>query len=140
MRRTPPSVIGIYFAFAIIAAVIVWAAVTNGILSNPWPMAAVLVFLAVCTVWTSISVLRQGSVYRWLQPEKRPRRWVLLVLMQLFAVFCLTLLVGFIFRDVWLSRVLLVLFAIDSFATILTLKWFSWLVDRLVVRRGWQLR
>jgi hypothetical protein len=103
-------------------------------------MAAMLAFLAVCTVWTSISVLRQGSVYQWLQPQKRPRRWVLIILMQLFVVFCLTLVFGFIFRDVWISRLLLVLFAIDSFVTLLTLKWFSWLVDRLVIRRGWQLR
>jgi len=140
MRRIPLSVVGIYLAFAVIAVVVAWGAATDGTLSNPWPIVAVLVFLAVCTVWTSISVLRQGSVYNWLQPEKRPRRWVLIILMQLFAVFCLTLLVCFIFRDVWISRALLVIFAIDSFATLLTLKWFSWLVDRLVIRRGWQLR
>lgn len=140
MRRIPLSVVGIYLAFVIIAAFVAWGAVTNGTLSNPWPMVTVLAFLAVCTVWTSISVLHRGSVYHWLQPDKRPRRWVLIILMQLFAVFCLTLLVCFIFRDVWISRVLLALFAIDSFATLVTLRWLPWLVDRLVIRRGWQLR
>ena|ERR1700719_1249616 len=140
MHRTPISVVGIYLAFAVIAALIGWAAATDRTLSSPWPMVVILAFLAVSTVWTSISVLRRGSVYHWLQPEKRPRRWVLIILMQFFAVFCLTLLVCFIFRDVWISRALLVLFAIDSFATLVTLKWFSWLVDRLVIHRGWQLR
>ena len=140
MRRIPLSVAGIYLAFAVLAVFIAWAAITDGTLSSPWPLAALLAFLGVCTVWTSISILRHGSVYHWLQPAKRPRRWVLMILTQLFSVFSFTLVVWFIFRDVWISRALLVLFAIDSFATLMTLRWFSWLVDGLVVRRGWQLR
>jgi hypothetical protein len=140
MRRIPLSVAGIYLAFAVLAAFIAWAAITDGILTNPWPIAAVLLFLAVCTVSTSVSILRRKRVYHWLSPSRRPRRWVLIILMQLFGFFCLVLLVGFIFRDVWISRALLVFFAIDSFATLLTLKWFPVLVDQLVIRQGWKLR
>jgi hypothetical protein len=49
-------------------------------------------------------------------------------------------LIIFTFRASWVSLVVWVLFAIDCFYTLLTLKWFSWLMDRLVIRRGWQLR
>jgi hypothetical protein len=127
-------------AFAVIAAVIAWAATTDGTLSNPWPMLAVLAFLAVCTLWTSISILRHGSVYHWLRPERRPRRWVLALLLLLFMVFAIWFPIWMTWPRAYISRALTSLFGIDFFVTGMTLKWFSPLVDRFVERRGWQLR
>lgn len=140
MRRIPLSVIGIHLGFAYLVGLIACAAVTDKTLSRPWAIVVPLAVLAVCTVWTSMSILCRKRVYDWLRPETRPRRWVLIVLMQLFAIFCILLLVGFIFRDTWITQILFFLFAIDFAMTLMTLKWFAPLMDRFVTHRGWDLR
>jgi len=48
-----------------------------------------LMTLAIMTVSVSLSILFRGRVYRWLKPESRPRRGVLLSLLLLFVVFAM---------------------------------------------------
>ena len=142
MRRLPICVLGIYASFVSLALFILWAAVTGDTLAPAWVTAllAVLAILAICTVWTSVSVLRRGSVYQWLRPERRPRRWVLIALMQLFAVFCIWFPVWIAWPHARISRVLLILFGCDFALTGITLKWLVPLVDYLMIRWGWDLR
>jgi hypothetical protein len=37
---------------------------------------ALIVMLGIAAVWLSISILCRGKLYRRLEPEARPRRWV----------------------------------------------------------------
>lgn len=99
-----------------------------------------LATLAMFTVWTAISILRRGNVYHWLRPEHRPRRWVLVAVLQLFAVFCAWFPVWMCRPEAFISRLLLLSFSVDFFITGITLKWFTPFVDRLVQRRGLKLR
>jgi len=129
---------GMYLCFASLAFWIFWAALGHEAGSNKMVIAlATLVLLAICSVWTSISVLMRGRVYLWLSPERRPRRWVLICLMQLFAVFCLWFPVWMGSPRAVFSKALTLLFGIDFFVTGMIVKWFTPFVDRMVVRRGW---
>lgn len=137
MRRAPVSVVGIPVGF-VGFAVAVWGASRQN--DNAPTVIVALGLLAICTVWTSISVLRHGRVYRWLRPERRPRRWVVIALLQLFTVFSVWFPVLISWPQAFISRLLLLFFAIDFFVTGMTVKWFTPAIDRLVQRRGWQLR
>jgi hypothetical protein len=138
MRRTPICVIGLYLCFALLAFLIFWAA--SGHEAGVWVALATLALLAVCAVWTSVSVLARGRVYLWLRPKRRPRRWVLICLMQLFAVFCLWFPVWIERPQAVFSKALTLLFGIDFFVSGIVLKWLTPLVDRFVVHKGWSLR
>ena len=131
MRRTPICIIGLYFCFAGIVFWIVWAASGHEADKGQMVVVATLALLAVCAVCTSISVLTRGGVYLWLPPSQRPRRWVLICLIQLFAVFCLWFPVWIEKPQSLFSKALLVLFGIDFFISGLVLKWLSPLVDRI---------
>jgi hypothetical protein len=139
MRRVPISVLGISLAFAILTASAVWSGKTH----NDHAVAGFMVgiaFLVVCTLWTSISVLRRGRVYQWLRPELRPRRWVLILLLIDFAVFCAWFPVWIVWPHALISRALLLVFCVVFFVVGMTLRWFSPFVDRLMKKAGWQLR
>jgi len=138
MQRVPISVVGIPVAFGGLVVAIWSAAKQND--SASIRMAVALAALAACTVWTSVSVLCHRRVYHWLRPERRPRRWVLIALSQLFLVFCVWFPVWMTWPQVFISRLLLLFFGIDFFVTGMTLRWFTPSMDRLVQRRGWQLR
>jgi hypothetical protein len=58
----------------------------------------------------------------------------------LFAVFVVWFPVWFFWPQALISRVLTALFAVVWGVELLTLRWFSGLVDRFVERRGWPLR
>jgi hypothetical protein len=88
----------------------------------------------------SASILLRGKLYHRLKPEARPRRWVLISLLFLFAVFALWFPVWITWPNALVSRVLLALFGITFFLVGMTLKWWTPLVDSYVKRKGWQLR
>jgi len=48
---------------------------------------SILIAFAVSAVTLSIMILRRGKLYHRLKPEGRPRRWVLVSALVLFAVF-----------------------------------------------------
>ena len=96
--------------------------------------------LGISAVIVSISLLRRGKLYRRLKPEARPRRWVLISLLVLFAVFVVWFPVWITWPDLLISRLLTGLFAITFAAVGLALKWLGRLIDQMVIRRGWQLR
>ena len=139
MKRIPVSALGIPVAFALLAASAVWSGKTHNTHAVT-TLAASIALLLVCALSTSISVLRRGRVYHWLRPESRPRRWVLILLLIDFAVFCAWLPVWMIWPHALVSRALTLLFAITFFVVGLTIKWFAPSVDRLVEKAGWQLR
>ena len=99
-----------------------------------------LIGLGVVSVGLSIVILRRGKLYHRLSSEGRPRRWVLIFLLVLVAVF----IVWFPVRVTWphalISRLLTGLFGITFFVVLFTLKWLSPLVDRYVKRKGWPLQ
>lgn len=101
---------------------------------------ALLVLLAVFAVSLSILVLRRGRFYHSLNPNSRPRRWVLFSLLFLLAVFTMWFPIWFLWPQALVSRVLTVLFGIAFFVVGMTLKWFSGLVDWFIKRRGGPLR
>ena len=135
LTRPPVSVLGIPVAFAILVISAVWAGRTqkDGAITF---LIFGMVLLAICTVGTLTSVLRRGRVYHWLRPETRPRRWVLILLMITFAVFCIWFPVWMTWPHAFVSRALMLLFLVSFFVSCMVIKWFSFLVDRLVKRLG----
>ena len=101
---------------------------------------ALMLLLGLGAIGLSISILRRGRFYHWLKPDSRPRRWVLILMLGLFAVFVIWFPVWMIWPHALISRVLTLLFAVTWGIGFLTLRWFSGLVDRLVQRKGWSLR
>jgi len=101
---------------------------------------ALMLGLGISVVAASISILRRGRLYHRLNPEARPRRWVLISLLFLFAVFIVWFPVWMRWPHALISRVLTGLFGITFLGVALTFKWFSRIVDGYIQRRGWPLR
>ena len=101
---------------------------------------ALMIGLGISAVVVSISILRRGKLYHRLNPEARPRRWVLICLLFLLAVFIVWFPVWIRWPHALVSRVLTGLFGITFAGVALTLKWFSQIVDAYIRRKGWPLR
>jgi hypothetical protein len=101
---------------------------------------SLVVGLGISAVVLSITMLRRGKLYHRLSPEARPRRWVLISLLVLFAVFVIWFPVWMTWPNALISHLLLGLFAVTSFVVGITIKWLGPLVDAYVRRRGWHLR
>lgn len=101
---------------------------------------ALLVGVGAVSVGLSVALLRRGKLYYRLRPEARPRRWVLVAMLVLAAVFIVWFPVWLLWPQALVARLLLGLFGATFGALALTLKWFSPLVDAYVRRRGWPLR
>src|SRR5580704_738519 len=99
-----------------------------------------LVGLGISVAAVSISILRRGKLYHRLNPEKRPRRWILISLLFLLAVFSIWFPVWMTWPHALLSRVLTGFFGITFFVVCMTIKWLSPMVDGYIRRRGWPLR
>jgi len=100
-----------------------------------------LVFgLGIAAVVLSIIILRRGKLYYRLRPEARPRRWVLILLLFVFAAFLIWFPVWMTWPEAPVSRVLLGLFGVAFFSVGMTIKWLAPFVDSFVKRRGWPLR
>src|SRR5215469_1400696 len=85
---------------------------------------ALLGWLGVSAAAVSISILRRGKLYRRMNPETRPRRWVLISLLFLFAVFIVWFPVWIRWPHALISRVLTGLFGIAFAVVGLTIKRF----------------
>src|SRR5260370_2743777 len=85
-----------------------------------------LIVLAVTATSVSILLLRRGRFYYWLEPESRPRRWVLILLLSLFAVFLAWFPIWIIWPNALVSRILTLVFAISFFVVGLTFKMVFW--------------
>ncbi len=101
---------------------------------------AFLLFLAVVSVSVSLNILVRGKIYRWLKPQSRPRRWVLISLLVLFAVFAVWFPVWMTWPQSLIAKALTLTFGIVFVVVGLTLKWLDSMVDSYFERRGWPLR
>ncbi len=99
-----------------------------------------LLLLSVAAIGASVNILLRGSIYKRLKPESRPRRWVLMALMMLFAVFAIWFPVWISWPNSLIAKALTLTFAIVLGIVGLTLRWFTGAVDVFVVSRGWPLR
>ena len=99
-----------------------------------------LLLLAVAAISASVNVLVRGRIYRRLKPESRPRRWVLLALLVLFAVFAVWFPVWMTWPHSLAAKTLTLTFAIVFGVVGLALRWFTAIVDLFVQKRGWPLR
>jgi hypothetical protein len=98
------------------------------------------VVVGVTAALVSILMLRRGRFYQWLKPKSRPRRWVLILLLIMFAAFLAWFPIWMLWPDAPGSRILTSIFLATFFVGGLTLKSFSPLVDLFVKRKGWPLR
>jgi hypothetical protein len=96
--------------------------------------------LGISAVALSIIILSRGRQYHRLSAEARPRRWVLLSLLILLAVFVIWFPMSQLWPNALISRILLVLFSLTFFVVLFTLRWLAPLVDAFIKRRGWHLR
>ena len=101
---------------------------------------SLVVGLGISAVVLSIIILRRGKLYHRLRPEARPRRWILISLLFLSAVFVIWFPVWMTWPNALISRLLLGLFGVTFFLVSMTIKWLTPLVDSYVKRRGWPLR
>jgi hypothetical protein len=99
-----------------------------------------LIALAISAVVVSIMILSRGKLYERLSPETRPRRWMLICVLVLFAMFVIAFSVWMIWPDALVSRVLLGAFGIAFFVVGFAIRLLTPQVDAFVERRGWQLR
>lgn len=99
-----------------------------------------VVVLGISAVVLSLIILRRGKQYHRLKPEARPRRWVLISLLFLFAVFAIWFPARMTWPHALISRLLLALFGITFFLAGTTIKWLTPLMDSYVKRKGWPLR
>ena len=99
-----------------------------------------LVALAIASVWLSVTILLRGKLYHRLNPDARPRRWVLISLLALFLIFLVWFPVWMTSPDALISRFLTLLFGASFTIVCLTFKWFAPLVDAYFKRKGWPLR
>src|SRR3954464_12745196 len=99
-----------------------------------------VVVLGISAVVLSVSFLLRGKLYHRLQPEARPRRWVLISLLFFFGVFAIWFPVWIMWPHALISRLLLDVFGITFFVVSMTLKWLTPLMDSYVKGKGWQLR
>src|SRR5450755_1726387 len=100
---------------------------------------ALLTVLGIVAVWLSITILWRGKLYHRLKPDSRPRRWVLIFLLALFAIFIIWFPVWMTRPHAIVSRFLTLLFGITFTAFCLASR-FTWLIDSYVKRKGWPLR
>jgi hypothetical protein len=96
--------------------------------------------LGISAVVLSVVILRRGKLYHRLKPEARPRRWTLISLLFLFAVFVVWFPVWMTWPKALISRLLLCLFAVTLFVVGMTFKWLTPLVDSYFKKRGRNLR
>jgi hypothetical protein len=96
--------------------------------------------LGFSAVALSIAILRRGRLYHRLSPEARPRRWVLISLLVLVAVFVIWFPVSITWPNSLISRFLLGLFSLTFLVVGFSLSWLTPLVDAYIKRRGWHLR
>jgi hypothetical protein len=108
--------------------------------TGPLLTAMFLIAAGFAAAATAIAILRKGGLYHRLKPEARPRRWVLFLCPILFGVFWVCFPVWVIWPQAFISRVLLLIFALTFAVVGLALKRFHWLVDWYCKRRGWPLR
>jgi hypothetical protein len=99
-----------------------------------------LLLLAVVTVSASLNILLRGRVYRWLKPESRPRRWVLIWLLVLLAVFAIWFAVWMLWSGSPIADALTLTFLVVFAIVGLTFRWLGGIVDWNVERKGWPLR
>jgi hypothetical protein len=92
------------------------------------------------SVVLSILLLRRGKLYRRLSPNARPRRWVLIFVLALFAVFVVWFPVWLTWPHAPISRVLTAVFSVTFFVVSMALKWLSGLMARYWLRKGWPVR
>jgi hypothetical protein len=104
---------------------------------------AVLILLigfAISAVVVSIMILSRGKLYERLSPEARPRRWILICVLVLFAIFVISFSVWMMWPDELVSRVLLGAFGVVFFVVGFAIRLLTPQVDAYVERRGWRLR
>jgi hypothetical protein len=101
---------------------------------------SLVVGLGISAVALSIIILRRGKLYHRLKSEARPRRWILISLLLLFAEFVIWFPLWITWPNALISRLLLGLFGVTFFVVGMTFKWLTPLVDSYVKRRGWPLR
>lgn len=99
-----------------------------------------LLVLTLVVIGTSVNILLRGSIYRWLKPASRPRRWVLVALLLLFAVFAVWFPIWMAWPDTIIAKALTLTFGVAFCIVGFTLRWFTRVVDAFVVRKGWPLR
>jgi hypothetical protein len=99
-----------------------------------------LIAFAVSAVVVSIMILSRGKLYERLSPETRPRRWILICVLALFAEFVISFSVWMMWPDALVSRVLLGAFGVVFFLVGFAIRLLTPQVDAYVKRRGWQLR
>ena len=100
-----------------------------------------LILLAVVTVSALVNILLRGKLYQKMQPDSRPRRWVLYALLSLFAAFAIWFPVWMTWHSIplvakALTLTLGIVFGVAGF----TLRWLRGPVDLFVQKRGWPLR
>jgi hypothetical protein len=100
---------------------------------------SLVVGLGISAVVLSIAILRRGKLYHELNPEARPRRYVLISMLVLFAVFVIWFTVWMAWPNALISRLLLGLFAV-TFGVVGVASRFTWFLDGYFKRRGWPLR
>jgi hypothetical protein len=99
-----------------------------------------LIVFAISAVVVSIMILSRGKLYEKLSPETRPRRWILICVLVLFAIFVIAFSVWMMWPDALVSRVLLGAFGVLFFVVGFAIRLLTPQVDAYVERRGWQLR
>ena len=99
-----------------------------------------LIAFAITAVVFSIMILSRGKLYERLSPETRPRRWMLICVLVLFAIFVIAFSVWMMWPDALVSRVLLGAFGIAFFVVGFAIRLLTPQVDAFVERMGWQLR
>jgi drug/metabolite transporter (DMT)-like permease len=99
-----------------------------------------LLLLALAAIGASVNILLRGSLFKRLKPESRPRRWVLVALLLLFAVFAIWFPVWVTWPNSLVAKALTLTFGIVFGVIGMTLRWFTGAVDLFVVKRGWRLR
>jgi hypothetical protein len=99
-----------------------------------------LIAFAISAVVVSIMILSRGKLYERLSPETRPRRWILVSVVALFAEFVISFSVWATWPDALVSRVLLGAFGVVFFLVGFAIRLLTPQVDAYVERRGWQLR
>jgi hypothetical protein len=96
--------------------------------------------LGLLAVVLSIVILRKGRLYYRINPESRPRRWVLISLLALFGSFIAWFPVWMTWPNLIISRLLSLVFGLTFFIVVMALKWFSPIIDWYVKRTGRSLR
>ena len=99
-----------------------------------------LVATGICVAAISVAILWKGTLYHRIKPEARPRRWVLISSLGLFAIFIVWFPVWITWPHAVISRALTLLFGLSFGVFGLTFKWFAPLVDTYIKRKGWPLR